>query len=64
MAKALHDNHIRMFGLALGPVETQNSVASHFMTSTTSQGLAEAKPLAGTVVYETGDEHFYPFNYE
>ena len=34
VAKALHDNHIRMFGLALGPVETKNSVASHFVTST------------------------------
>jgi hypothetical protein len=60
VAKALHDNNIRMFGLALGPVETKNSVASHFMTSTTSQGLAEAQPLVGNIVYETGDEHFFP----
>src|SRR5438270_3074071 len=60
VAKALHDNHIRMFGLALGPVETKNSVASHFMTSTMSQGLAEAQPLVGSILYETGDEHFYP----
>src|SRR5579871_3634619 len=60
VAKALHDNHIRMFGLALGPVETKSSVASHFMTSTTSQGLAEAQPLVGTIVYDTGDEHFFP----
>ena len=60
VAKALHDGHIRMFGLALGPVETKNSVASHFMTSTTSQGLAEAQPLVGGIVYNTGDEHFFP----
>jgi hypothetical protein len=60
VAKALHDNNIRLFGLALGPVETRNSVASHFMTSTTSQGLAEAQPLVGGIVYDTGDEHFFP----
>jgi hypothetical protein len=60
VAKALHASQIRMFGLALGPVETKNSVASHFMTSTTSQGLAEAQPLVGNVLYETGDEHFFP----
>jgi hypothetical protein len=60
VAKALRDSHIRMFGLALGPVETKNSVASHFVTSTTSQGLAEAEPLVGSIVYDTGDEHFFP----
>lgn len=60
VAKALHDSHIRMFGLALGPVETKNSVASHFVTSASSQGLAEAQPLVGNIVYETGDEHFFP----
>jgi hypothetical protein len=60
VAKALHDNHIRMFGLALGPVETKNRVAGGFTTSTTSQGLAQAEPLVGEIVYETGDEHFYP----
>ena len=60
VAKALHDSQIRMFGLALGPVETKNSVASHFMTSTTSQGLAETQPLVGNALYETGDEHFFP----
>jgi hypothetical protein len=60
VARALHDNHIRMFGLALGPVETKNSVASHMMTSSTSQGLAEAQPLVGTIIYDTGDEHFFP----
>lgn len=60
VAKALHDSHIRMFGLALGPVETKNSVASRFVTSTTSQGLAEAQPLVGNILYNTGDEHFFP----
>jgi len=60
VAKALQDKHIRMFGLALGPVETKNSVASHMTPSTTSQGLAEAQPRVGSVVYETGDEHFFP----
>jgi hypothetical protein len=60
VAKALADNHIRMFGLALGPVQTKNSVASASVTSTTSQGLAVAKPVVGDVVYDTGDEHFFP----
>src|SRR6476646_10020126 len=60
VAKALHDSHIRMFGLALGPVETKNSVSSHLTTSTMSQGLAEAQPLVGSIVYDTGDEHFFP----
>ncbi len=61
VAKALQDNHIRMFGLALGPVQTKNSVARGFSTSTTSQGLAQTEPLVGDVaVYETGDEHFFP----
>jgi hypothetical protein len=60
VARALHDSQIRMFGLALGPVETKNSVASHFMTSASSQGLAEAQPLVGAIIYDTGDEHFFP----
>src|SRR5260221_2277738 len=60
VAKALHDSHIRMFGLALGPVETKNSVAGGFVTSTTSQGLAQSEPLVGEIVYNTGDEHFFP----
>ena len=60
VAKALQDNHIRMFGLALGPVETKNSVAGGFTTSTMSQGLAQTEPLVGEIVYDTGDEHFFP----
>jgi hypothetical protein len=60
VAKALVDNHIRMFGLALGPVQTKSSVASSTVTSTTSQGLAWTKPMVGEGVYLTGDENFYP----
>jgi hypothetical protein len=60
VARALQDSHIRMFGLALGPVQTKNSVARGFVTSTTSQGLAQSEPLVGDVLYETGDEHFFP----
>jgi hypothetical protein len=60
VAKVLQDSHIRMFGLALGPVETKNSVAGGFMTSTMSQGLAQSEPLVGEIVYNTGDEHFFP----
>jgi hypothetical protein len=60
VAKALHDNHIRMFGLALGPVQTKSSVAGGFTTAASSQGLAQSEPLVGEIVYETGDENFYP----
>ena len=60
VAKALHDNHIRMFGLALGPVQTKNSVAGGFTTSASSQGLAQSEPLVGALIYDTGDENFYP----
>ena len=60
VAKALADNHIRLFGLALGPVQTKNSVASSTTTSTTSQGMAWSKPMVGDGVYQTGDENFYP----
>jgi len=60
VAKALEEHHIRMFGLALGPVATRSSVASGTMTSTTSQGLAWTAPATGDVIYNTGDEHFFP----
>lgn len=60
VSKALEAHHIRMFGLALGRVATKNSVASSVITSTTSQGLARSEPLVGEIVYETGDEHFFP----
>jgi hypothetical protein len=60
VAKALEDNHIRMFGLALGPVQTKSSVAGGMATSTISQGLAYTTPGVGDFVYDTGDEHFFP----
>jgi hypothetical protein len=60
VAKALADHHVRMFGLALGPIQTRNSTTSTFQTSTTSQGLAIAKPSTGDLLYNTGDEDFYP----
>src|SRR6478672_8240827 len=53
VAKALYDNHIRMFGLALGPVQTKSSVAGGFTTTASSQGLAQEEPLVGEFVYET-----------
>jgi hypothetical protein len=60
VAKALENSRIRMFGLALGPVETKNRLTSETVTSTLSQGLARTEPLVGENVYETGDEHFFP----
>ena len=60
VARALDEHHIRMFGLALGPVATKNSVAGGTMTSTTSQGLAWTTPGVGDIVYDTGDDHFFP----
>jgi len=60
VAKALEEHHIRMFGLALGPVTTRSSVAGGSMTSTTSQGLAWTTPATGDVIYNSGDEHFFP----
>jgi uncharacterized protein YoaH (UPF0181 family) len=58
--KGLKDHHIRMFGLALGPVNTRNIAASGTMTSTTSQGFARVTPGIGDFVYNTGDENFFP----
>jgi len=60
VAKALADRHMRMFGLALGPVTATSTVASHMVTHTVSQGLAEATPAIGAIIYETGDLNFYP----
>lgn len=60
VAKALADRHIRLFGLALGPIQTRNSTTSMFYTSTTSQGLSLAQPSTGDLIYDTGDEDFYP----
>jgi hypothetical protein len=60
VAKAAADHHLRLFGLALGPVITQSTVAGGSMTSTTSQGLALTKPMTGEVLVQEGDEHFFP----
>jgi hypothetical protein len=60
VGRALEEKHIRMFGLALGPVTTQSSVAGETMTSTMSQGLAYSRPLVGDATYNTGDDHFFP----
>jgi hypothetical protein len=60
VAKAVADRHIRMFGLALGPVIAKSTVAGGSMTSTISQGLAYTKPLTGAVLVQEGDENFYP----
>lgn len=60
VAKAAAEHHLRMFGLALGPVITQSTVAGGSMTSTTSQGLAYTKPMTGEVLVQEGDEHFFP----
>jgi hypothetical protein len=60
VAKALSEHHIRMFGLALGPVTARSTVAGGSMTSTTSQGFAWTTPVTGAMSYETGDENFFP----
>ena len=57
VAKALQDNHIRMFGLAMGPVQSRSSVAGGIVTSTTSQGLGYVEPGEGG---SYGDELFFP----
>jgi hypothetical protein len=60
VANALAEHHIRLFGLALGPIQTRNSTTSSFYTSTTSQGLSLAQPSTGDLIYNTGDENFFP----
>jgi hypothetical protein len=60
VAKALQDHHIRMFGLALAPVSTRNVTTGGSMTSTVSQGLAWTTPGIGDIIYNTGDENFFP----
>ncbi len=57
LAKALHDHHVRMFGLALGPVSARNIVASG--QTMTSLGLSTGS-VAGELVYDTGDQDYYP----
>jgi hypothetical protein len=57
VARALEEKHIRMFGLALGPVSTKNSLAGE-MIMNASMGLAYSKP--GDVASTTGDDNFFP----
>jgi len=45
-------------GLALGPVSTKNVATSG--QATTAWGLATASSALGDVVYDTGDDNFYP----
>ena len=45
VAKALEDHHVRLFGLALGPVGTKNVATSG--QSTTAWGLATADVRCG-----------------
>jgi hypothetical protein len=58
VAKALQEHRIRMFGLALGPVSARNIAVSG--QGTTAWGLATATPATGTMIYDTGDQDFYP----
>lgn len=57
VANALEENHIRMFGLAMGPVQTRSTVREGFLTSTISQGLAYSEQGEGG---NYGDELFFP----
>ena len=58
VAKALEEHQVRLFGLALGPVSTKNVAASG--QATTAWGLATASAALGDVIYDTGDDNFYP----
>ncbi len=61
IAKMLAARHIRLFGLALGPVQARSTVAGGSMTSTTSQGLAWTTPATGSLITNSsGDEHLLP----
>jgi hypothetical protein len=59
LAKAVADHHLRVFGLALGPVIVKSTVAGANVT-TASQGLAYSRPLTGEVTVQEGDENFFP----
>ena len=63
VAKALQEHHIRMFGLALGPVATKSVVAGGTATSTATRGgLAWTQTAIGDGIYDTGDENFFPLS--
>jgi hypothetical protein len=58
VAKALNEHGIRMFGLALGPVNRTNVAAG--TQSTTAWGLATVRPGMGLNAHPQGDEDFIP----
>jgi hypothetical protein len=51
VAKALATHHIRLFGLALGPVMTRNLSKEGVVTSTTTGGMSYATAGVGDFVY-------------
>jgi len=59
VASALEEKHIRMFGLALGPVTTKNNLMGETVTSA-SMGMAYSRPAVGDATYTTGDDNFFP----
>jgi hypothetical protein len=59
VASALEEKHIRMFGLALGPVTTKNSLKGETITNA-SMGMAYSRPEVGDATYTTGDDNFFP----
>lgn len=61
IAKELHDHHVRMFGLALGPVSAKNIVAGG--QTMTPYGLSTSS-VAGELVYDTGDQDYYPLTHD
>ncbi len=58
VAKALEEHHVRLFGLALGPVSTKNVATSG--QATTAWGLATTSSALGDVIFDAGDDNFYP----
>jgi hypothetical protein len=59
-AKTLADHHLRVFGLAVGPVTVASTVATKTVTSSVSQGMAYSTPLIGQQVMDDGDTNYYP----
>jgi hypothetical protein len=59
VASALEEKRIRMFGLALGPVTTKNSLKGETITNA-SMGMAYSRPEVGDATYTTGDDNFFP----
>jgi hypothetical protein len=59
VASALEEKRIRMFGLALGPVTTKNSLKGETITNA-SMGMAYSRREVGDATYTTGDDNFLP----